>query len=148
MDYIFRWMGAKFLGPEYAVSEAGETMTLRATEAESAAGTAVQSDDDHGCSAVFRVRVDHDAQRKLLQVRQLRRHQRLQLEFLFNQFEVGESQRSRTASYVRELFYWGKQIGLTFEIPVPRQPYPGTVLWAASMASPADEVNCAIISSR
>ena len=25
-------MGAKFLGPEYAVSEAGETMTLRPTE--------------------------------------------------------------------------------------------------------------------
>ena len=32
MDYIFRWLGAKFLGPEYAVSEAGETMTLRPTE--------------------------------------------------------------------------------------------------------------------
>ena len=32
MDYIFRWMGAKFLGPEYAVSEAGETPTLRPTE--------------------------------------------------------------------------------------------------------------------
>ena len=25
MDYIFRWLGAKFLGPEYAVTEAGET---------------------------------------------------------------------------------------------------------------------------
>jgi len=34
MDYIFRWMGAKFLGPEYAVSEAGESMTLRPTEAD------------------------------------------------------------------------------------------------------------------
>ena len=32
MDYIFRWMGAKFLGPEYAISEAGEAMTLRPTE--------------------------------------------------------------------------------------------------------------------
>jgi ribonucleoside-diphosphate reductase alpha chain len=32
MDYIFRWLGAKFLGPEYAVTEAGETSTLRATE--------------------------------------------------------------------------------------------------------------------
>ncbi len=32
MDYIFRWMGAKFLGPEYAVTEAGETPALRATE--------------------------------------------------------------------------------------------------------------------
>jgi ribonucleoside-diphosphate reductase alpha chain len=32
MDYIFRWLGAKFLGEEYAVSEAGETPVLRATE--------------------------------------------------------------------------------------------------------------------
>ena len=33
MDYIFRWLGAKFLGPEYAVTEAGEsTGTLRPTE--------------------------------------------------------------------------------------------------------------------
>ena len=32
MDYIFRWLGAKFLGPEYANSEAGETPTLRPTE--------------------------------------------------------------------------------------------------------------------
>ena len=60
---------------------------------------------DHGCAAVLGVRFHHDAQRKLLQVRQLRRHQRLQLEFLSNKFDVGESQRSRTASYVRELFY-------------------------------------------
>jgi ribonucleoside-diphosphate reductase alpha chain len=33
MDYIFRWLGAKFLGPEYAVTEAGETSVLRPTEA-------------------------------------------------------------------------------------------------------------------
>ena len=32
MDYIFRWMGAKFLGPEYAITEAGETSVLRPTE--------------------------------------------------------------------------------------------------------------------
>ncbi len=32
MDYIFRWLGARFLGPEYAITEAGETPTLRATE--------------------------------------------------------------------------------------------------------------------
>jgi len=32
MDYIFRWLGAKFLGSEYAVTEAGETMSLRPTE--------------------------------------------------------------------------------------------------------------------
>lgn len=32
MDYIFRWLGAKFLGPEYAVSEAGDTPKLKPTE--------------------------------------------------------------------------------------------------------------------
>jgi ribonucleoside-diphosphate reductase alpha chain len=32
MDYIFRWMGAKFLGPEYAVGEAGDAPVLRPTE--------------------------------------------------------------------------------------------------------------------
>jgi ribonucleoside-diphosphate reductase alpha chain len=32
MDYIFRWLGARFLGPEYGVTEAGETGTLRPTE--------------------------------------------------------------------------------------------------------------------
>ena len=32
MDYIFRWLGAKFLGTEYAVTEAGESPTLRPTE--------------------------------------------------------------------------------------------------------------------
>jgi ribonucleoside-diphosphate reductase alpha chain len=32
MDYIFRWLGARFLGPEYANTEAGETTTLRPTE--------------------------------------------------------------------------------------------------------------------
>ena len=30
MDYIFRWLGAKFLEPEYAVTEAGESPGLRA----------------------------------------------------------------------------------------------------------------------
>jgi ribonucleoside-diphosphate reductase alpha chain len=34
MDYIFRWLGAKFLGPEYAVTEVGETPNLRPTEAD------------------------------------------------------------------------------------------------------------------
>ena len=32
MDYIFRWLGAKFLGPEYAVGEAGDTMKLQVTQ--------------------------------------------------------------------------------------------------------------------
>ena len=34
MDYIFRWLGARYLGPEYTNTEAGETPTLRATEPE------------------------------------------------------------------------------------------------------------------
>ncbi len=34
MDYIFRWLGAKFLGPEYAANEAGDAPVLRATEPE------------------------------------------------------------------------------------------------------------------
>jgi ribonucleoside-diphosphate reductase alpha chain len=34
MDYIFRWLGNKFLGPEYAVTEAGESVALRPTEAD------------------------------------------------------------------------------------------------------------------
>jgi len=34
MDYIFRWLGAKFLGPEYAAGEAGESLKLRPTEPE------------------------------------------------------------------------------------------------------------------
>jgi ribonucleoside-diphosphate reductase alpha chain len=34
MDYIFRWLGAKFLGAEYAIGEAGESAVLRPTEPE------------------------------------------------------------------------------------------------------------------
>jgi ribonucleoside-diphosphate reductase alpha chain len=34
MDYIFRWLGAKFLGPELAAGEAGDAMKLRPTEPE------------------------------------------------------------------------------------------------------------------
>jgi len=34
MDYIFRWLGTKFLGPEYAISEAGNAQVLRPTEPE------------------------------------------------------------------------------------------------------------------
>jgi ribonucleoside-diphosphate reductase alpha chain len=32
LDYIFRWLGARFLGPEYAVTEVGESNKLRPTE--------------------------------------------------------------------------------------------------------------------
>jgi ribonucleoside-diphosphate reductase alpha chain len=33
-DYIFRWLGSKFLGTEYAANEAGATVALRPTEAD------------------------------------------------------------------------------------------------------------------
>ena len=33
-DYVFRWLGAKFVSDEYQVSEAGETPNLRPTETE------------------------------------------------------------------------------------------------------------------
>jgi ribonucleoside-diphosphate reductase alpha chain len=33
-DYIFRWLGAKFLGPEFAAGEVGESSRLRPTEAD------------------------------------------------------------------------------------------------------------------
>ncbi|HML17762.1 MAG TPA: vitamin B12-dependent ribonucleotide reductase [Bryobacteraceae bacterium] len=32
MDYIFRWLGTRFLGPEYAGGEAGDTPKLQVTE--------------------------------------------------------------------------------------------------------------------
>ena len=41
MDYIFRWLGAKFLGPEYAVGRSGRDADAAADRAESAAGSAV-----------------------------------------------------------------------------------------------------------
>jgi ribonucleoside-diphosphate reductase alpha chain len=34
MDYIFRWLGAKFIGPEHAAGEIGESAGLRPTEPE------------------------------------------------------------------------------------------------------------------
>ena len=43
MDYIFRWLGAKFLGPEYAVGRSGRYAGAEADRAESAAGAAVRS---------------------------------------------------------------------------------------------------------
>ena len=35
MDYIFRWLGIRFISPDYAQTEAGETPRLRPTESES-----------------------------------------------------------------------------------------------------------------
>ena len=65
MDYIFRWMGAKFLGPEYAVSEAGETARCgrRSRIRRSQLPFNAMSTD---APSVLGMRVDHDAQWELL----------------------------------------------------------------------------------
>jgi ribonucleoside-diphosphate reductase alpha chain len=34
MDYIFRWLGSRYISPDYKQSEAGEVLTLRPTEEE------------------------------------------------------------------------------------------------------------------
>ncbi len=78
MDYIFRWMGAKWLGPEYAISEAGESTKLRPTE------TVPQQElpfgpHRHRCTSMLGMRRDHDPERILLQVRELWRYKRVQL---------------------------------------------------------------------
>ena len=65
MDYIFRWLGAKFLGTEYAVTEAGETPVLRPTEPDPQQELPFAR-GDRGCAAVRGVRVDDDAQWELL----------------------------------------------------------------------------------
>ena len=76
MDYIFRWLGAKFLGPEYAVTEAGDAPVLRPTEPEpqQALPFAPVVSDAPMCSECGGL---HDAQRELLQVRELRRDERV-----------------------------------------------------------------------
>ena len=98
VDYIFRWLASKFLSPE-AQFHAG----VNGRELESAAAPsscrrrrrrppsgarrpprrrrdAVLDDSEPGRrAAVLDVRLDHDPQRRLLQVRQLRQHERLRV---------------------------------------------------------------------
>jgi ribonucleoside-diphosphate reductase alpha chain len=64
-DYIFRWLGAKFLGPEYAVTEAGESPGLRATEIhpQQELQLAPTTPDAPLCAECG---VDHDTKRQLL----------------------------------------------------------------------------------
>jgi ribonucleoside-diphosphate reductase alpha chain len=52
LDYIFRWLGSRFLGPEYAVTEAGETPVLHPTEPDPQPSLpfAPISDDAPACS--------------------------------------------------------------------------------------------------
>ena len=78
MDYIFRWMGAKFLGPEYAVTRSRRRADAAPHRTGAAAGAAVRAGGERR-AAVLGMRRPDDAQRQLLQVRELRRDQRLQL---------------------------------------------------------------------
>ena len=96
VDYIFRWLATKFLSPEAQfhagvngreLDEAnghGElTTTARAAVGAPQAAAArelVLDDSEPGRrAAVLDLRLDHDPQRRLLQVRELREYQRLRL---------------------------------------------------------------------
>ena len=76
MDYIFRWLGAKFLGPEYAAGEAGDAPKLRGHGTGAAAEAAVLRGRSPTPDVLGMRRAD-DAQRVLLQVRELRRDERV-----------------------------------------------------------------------
>ena len=77
MDYIFRWLGAKFLGvTEYAANEAGDAPKLRPTEPEPQQALPFDAGGERRAD-VLGVRQNDDAQRLLLQVRELRRDERL-----------------------------------------------------------------------
>ena len=79
MDYIFRWLGARFLGPEYAVAEAGDDSDAAATEPDPQQALPFAPVATRRPAVRANAASHHDAQRKLLQVRELRRHERLQL---------------------------------------------------------------------
>ena len=94
VDYIFRWMAAKFLSPEAQFragvnnreeivdarrSSCRSTSQRRRRTAAAASGPSgrlvVRGDSEPGRrAALLDVRVDHGAQRRLLQVRELRHH--------------------------------------------------------------------------
>ena len=97
VDYIFRWMATKFLSPEAQFHagvngrELDETRRRRRRPRRPLDGAdgagrervedAVLDDSEPGgCAAVLDVRGDHDPQRRLLQVRQLRQYVRLRVE--------------------------------------------------------------------
>jgi ribonucleoside-diphosphate reductase alpha chain len=63
-DYIFRWLGAKFLGAEYATNEAGAAGD--ASDRAESAGIAAVSGGGLRCADVRRMRRHDDAQRQLL----------------------------------------------------------------------------------
>ena len=98
VDYIFRWLASKFLSPEAQFHagvngrELDEASGARrrsrptagaggvAPQPASPAADAVLDDSESGRrAAVLDLRLDHDPQRRLLQVHQLRQHVRLRV---------------------------------------------------------------------
>ena len=99
VDYIFRWLASKFLSPEaqfhagvngreldeMAGQRRSRLMSPTAAMATNAAAVAsapkpLLDDSEPGRrAALLDVRLDHDPQRRVLQVRQLRQHQRLRV---------------------------------------------------------------------
>ena len=96
VDYVFRWMAAKFLSaeakynaglnvPEPVAAIADEAVTqatlpLAAPARAGARSRGVRGDAEPGRrAAVLDLRLDHGAQRRVLQVRQLRHDERLRL---------------------------------------------------------------------
>ena len=79
MDYIFRWLGAQVPGPRVRRHRSRRDPDACAPPSPIRSRSCPFSPAVADAPAVRRVRLHHDPQRKLLQVRQLRRHQRLQL---------------------------------------------------------------------
>ena len=104
VDYIFRWLASKFLSPEAQFhagvngrEESLQQLTLTpgvndpspapaaAKSVPAAPGQPVLDDSESGRrTALFHVRIDHDPQRRVLQVRQLWKYQRLRIETTIN----------------------------------------------------------------
>ena len=98
VDYIFRWLATKFLSPEAqfhagvngreldeangqrADADADGASRGRARPQAAGGAEAVLDDSEPGRrAAVLDLRLDHDPQRRLLQVRELREYQRLRV---------------------------------------------------------------------
>lgn len=74
IDYLFRWLGKRFLGL-VEPSEAGETPQLRPTEPAPQVALPFESVSD--APLLLGMRRPHHSQRFLLQMRELRRYERL-----------------------------------------------------------------------
>ena len=90
VDYIFRWLATKFMSPEAQfhagvngreledatapARDRGDPRHRRAAGRRSESRRLLDHPESGGCPAVLDVRVDHDPQRRLLQVLELRQH--------------------------------------------------------------------------